>query len=68
MQALLTAGQKLVAELKNREGIASLTLDLNGKPLTIFAARGQVSAELLTGAVAALKQALEGQGIKTKAV
>jgi hypothetical protein len=68
MNALLTAGQKLVAELSNREGIATLTLDLNGKPLTIFAARGQVPCELLTGAVGVLKVALEAQGIKTKAV
>jgi hypothetical protein len=68
MQALLTAGQKLVAELSNREGIASVSLQLNGKPLVLFAARGQVPAELLTGAVSALKQALEAQGIKTKAV
>ena len=68
MQALLTAGQKLVNELQNREGIATLSLTLNGKPLVLFAARGQVPAELLAGAVAALKQALESQGIKTKAV
>ena len=68
MNALLTAGQKLVAELQNREGIASLSLTLNNKPLVIFAARGHVPAELLTGAVGALKQALEQQGIKTKAV
>ena len=68
MQALLTAGQKLVKELQNREGIATLSLTLNGKPLVLFAARGQVPAELLAGAVGALEQALEAQGIKTKAV
>jgi len=68
MNALLTAGQKLVAELQNREGIATLSLTLNGKPLVIFAARGQVPCELTTGAMTALKQALEQQGIKTKTV
>ena len=68
MQALLTAGQKLVAELQNREGIAFLRTELNKQPLLIIAARGAIPVELLAGAVAALQQALESQGIKTKAV
>jgi hypothetical protein len=68
MQALITIGQQLVAELKEKEGFASFKTTLNGKPLVIFAARGQGPCEVLTGTVAEMQRVLESQGIKTKAV
>lgn len=68
MQALITIGQQLVAELKEKEGFASFKTTLDGKPLVIFAARGQGPCELLTGTVAEMHRVLASQGIKTKAV